>query len=163
MQSLRDLANKKGLKVAVAESLTGGLVSAAIVSEAGASDYFLGSVVSYQDSAKIGLLGVSASLLHSQTAVDPEVAIQMAQGARSKFARHALLDYDSVIGVSTTGVAGPDPVGDHPVGLVYFGVSSAKVEQVVVDSFQGTRDEIRAQACQRALELIREQLTALAG
>lgn len=163
MQSLRDLAVKNGVKVALAESLTGGLVSAALVAEPGASDYFLGSVVAYQDSVKIGLLGVSSSIIHSQTAVDPEVAIQMAQAVRSKLARYELLDYDRVIGISTTGVAGPDPVGENPVGLVYFGVSSSKTEQVVVETFSGTREEIRKRACERALELIREQLSALAG
>lgn len=163
MPSLRELALPKNLKLALAESLTGGMVSAAIVAEAGASDFFLGSVVSYQDSVKVGILGVSQSTLASQTAVDPEVAIQMAQGVRAKLARHALLDYDQVIGISTTGVAGPDPVGENPVGLVYFGVSSARSEQVVVETFSGTRQEIRQQACDRALELIREQLSAVLG
>lgn len=163
MESLRTIAISKNLKVALAESLTGGLVSAEIVAEPGASDFFLGSVVSYQDAAKIGMLGVSPSTINSQTAVDPEVAIQMAQGVRAKFARHSLLDYNLVIGLSTTGVAGPDPVGENPVGLVYFGVSSAKVEQVVVETFSGSRNEIRQKATARALELIREQLTVLAS
>ncbi len=163
MKSLRELAANEKLRVAIAESLTGGLVSAELVREAGASDFFLGSVIAYQDEIKIATLGVSPSVIHSQTSVDPEVAIQMAQGVRSKFARQCLVDYDLVFGISTTGVAGPDSVGSNQPGLVYFGVSSAKVEQVVVEEFSGTRDEVRLAATNRAIELIREQLTALAG
>lgn len=153
----------KGKFLALAESLTGGMVSSEIVAEAGASDFFLGSIVSYQDDAKTGLLGVSQSTMKSQTAVDPEVAIQMAEGARSRFANHCLKNYEDVIAVSTTGVAGPDPVGENPVGLVYFGISSAQASMVVVEHFAGTRAEIRELAAKRALELVREQFTAAIG
>lgn len=149
--------------LALAESLTGGLVSAEIVSEAGASKYFLGSIVSYSDQTKIGLLGVDKSSIAQETAVSAEVSVQMALGARSALARANGLDITEVVALSTTGVAGPEPVGSQPVGLVFFGVSSALGERWMQAQFAGDRAEIRQAATRFALELVREELTALFG
>lgn len=154
-------AKAKGLWLALAESLTGGALSAEIVSEPGASEVFLGSVVSYQDQVKSQLLGASAQLIASQSAVDPEVAIQMAVGAREKFARACQIDAGSVIGVSTTGVAGPDPVGSKDPGEVYIGVSSRRGERVYAERFEGDRNQIRVAVVRRALEIIGDEIAGL--
>lgn len=154
-------AKAKGLWLALAESLTGGALSAEIVSEPGASEVFLGSVVSYQDQVKSQLLGASAQLIASQSAVDPEVAIQMAVGAREKLARACQIDYEWVIGVSTTGVAGPDPVGSKDPGEVYIGVSSRRGERVYAERFEGDRNQIRVAAVRRAMEIIGDEIAEL--
>lgn len=151
-------AKAKAVKVAIAESLTAGLVCAAIADTSGASEVLLGGIVSYQDEVKHQLLGVSAQLMATQSAVDPEVAIQMASGARTKFSQAMSINPDTVIGISTTGVAGPDPVGNKSVGEVYIGVSSAKGELVFVENFFGDRQSIREQAKNRCLEILREEI-----
>ena len=94
----------RGLKIAAAESLTGGLLADAFVRIPGASNVFLGSAVTYDIRAKASVLGVDRGLLQSEGAVHPEYG-------------------DTVIGLSTTGVAGPGPDGDKPAGLVYIGLS----------------------------------------
>jgi nicotinamide-nucleotide amidase len=159
--NLIQLAESRGVWLCTAESLTAGSLAAAIAAEPGASKAFLGSLVSYQDSIKSQLLGVSAPLIANQSAVDPEVCAQMAQGAVRKFAKAAGLDEAKVLAVSTTGVAGPDPVGDKAVGLVYLGLASG--ERVVVHelSLSGGRKEIVSAVVARALELVREELTGI--
>ena len=154
-------AKAKGLWLALAESLTGGALSAEIVSEPGASEVFLGSVVSYQDQVKSQLLGASAQLIASQSAVDPEVAIQMAVGAREKLARACQIDSESVIGISTTGVAGPDSVGNKDPGEVYIGISSRRGERVYAERFEGNRNQIRAAVVRRAMEIIGDEIAGL--
>ncbi|MBT1172143.1 CinA family protein [Bifidobacterium sp. MA2] len=109
------------LRIACAESLTGGLLADAFVRVPGASKVFLGSAVTYDIRAKAKILGVDRALLEREGAVHPEVARQMA----SRTARlYDQPEYDGrVVGLSTTGVAGPGPDGDKPAGLVYIGVS----------------------------------------
>ena len=87
----------RGFKLAIAESLTGGLLSAEFVSVPGASNVLLGSIVAYQTSLKHELLGVSRTLLENQGAVDPEVAAQMAAGIRTKLASKTNTDESQVI------------------------------------------------------------------
>lgn len=109
------------LKIAAAESLTGGLLADAFVRIPGASNVFLGSAVTYDIRAKASVLGVDRGLLESEGAVHPEVARQMAAATARLYAQP---EYgDTVIGLSTTGVAGPGPDGDKPAGLVYIGLS----------------------------------------
>ena len=148
-------AEAAGIRVALAESLTGGALSSALVEVPGASKVFLGSVVAYDSSAKHGILGVSRSLLTMQGAVDPEVAAQMALGAAAKFA-NALggseADSDAVLGVSTTGVAGPDPQDGKPVGQVYIGIALGGRVEVHELSLTGDRASIRGQVVAAALE-----------
>ncbi len=100
----------------------GRLLADAFVRVPGASKVFLGSAVTYDIRAKASILGVDAELLRSEGAVHPEVARQMAAGTPRLYRQHG--DGDCVIGLSTTGVAGPGPDGNKPAGLVYVGCSS---------------------------------------
>ena len=115
---LQETCLGRGLTVAVAESCTGGLVSAAITEIPGSSGYFLGGVVSYSNAAKEAFLDVPRALLEEHGAVSREVAAAMATGARARFG--------SDLAVGVTGIAGPDGgTLDKPVGMVYLGIASA--------------------------------------
>jgi nicotinamide-nucleotide amidase len=151
------LAAKK-LKLAIAESLTGGMLCSELVSVPGASDVVIGAVVAYQSVLKSSALGVNADLLASKGAVDPEVATQMAEGIRSRFSLQVLTSTDHVLGVSTTGVAGPDEQDGQPVGTVYLGVSGAKGPKVCAHVITGNRQQIREQTVSADFEHIREHL-----
>jgi PncC family amidohydrolase len=159
--NLIELAHSKGLWLCAAESLTAGLVASGLASLPGASKSFIGAIVAYQDQAKSQLLGVSSSLIANQSAVDPEVAAQLATAASHKFALAMGLASDKVLAVSTTGVAGPDSVGEKRPGEVYLAVARGDDVQVYAELFQGDRDEIRRAAVTRALALLREHLEAL--
>ena len=140
----------RGWSVAVAESLTGGLVLASLVSIPGASSSLRGGVVAYATDLKHSLLGVDADLLASEGPVHPEVAGQMAAGVRE------LTAHDGVaadVGIATTGVAGPAAQAGTPVGTVYVAVATPAGVRVEALALAGTRAEIRAEATQRALEI----------
>ncbi|WP_432063131.1 CinA family protein [Streptomyces sp. S1] len=109
------LLAERGQTLAVAESLTGGLVAAELTGVPGASASFRGSVTAYATTLKHELLGVDGALLAERGAVDPEVASQMAAGVRARLGA----DW----GIATTGVAGPDPQDGQPVGTVYVAVA----------------------------------------
>ncbi|KFF31392.1 competence-damage inducible protein CinA [Bifidobacterium bombi DSM 19703] len=114
-------AGEHDLKIAVAESLTAGLLADAFVRIPGASSVFLGSAVTYDIRAKASILSVDAGLLSRSGAVHPQVASQMACGAARLYDQR---EYGGrIIGLSTTGVAGPGPDGGKPAGLVYVGVA----------------------------------------
>ncbi|MEY4494729.1 MAG: hypothetical protein RL570_844, partial [Actinomycetota bacterium] len=132
----------RGFKLAIAESLTGGLLSAEFVSVAGASKVLLGSIVAYHTTLKHELLGVSRALLENQGPVDPEVAAQMASGVRTKLANKTNTDENLVIGIATTGVAGPDPQDGVAVGTVYVALSGpgAIGDSVYAFELSGGRD-----------------------
>ncbi len=108
------LLTVSGATLAVAESLTGGLVAAEITSVPGASKAFRGSVTAYATELKHQLLGVDATLLSERGAVDAQVAAQMAAGVRKALGA----DW----GIATTGVAGPEPQDGQPVGTVFVAV-----------------------------------------
>ena len=148
----------KGLKLALAESLTGGLLCSELVSVAGASIVVLGSVVAYQTGLKASALGVNSQLLESNGAVDPEVAVQMAEGIRSRMSLQLLLATESVIGVSTTGVAGPDEQDGKPVGTVFIAVSGKHGVKVWEEHFEGDRSAIRNKSVSAAIAHIGEYL-----
>jgi nicotinamide-nucleotide amidase len=154
-----ELLEKKNLKLAIAESLTGGLLCSELVSIPGASNVVLGSVVAYQTGLKSATLGVNPELLAEQGAVDPEVAVQMAEGIRSRFSLQLLLATDKVLGVATTGVAGPLEQDGKPVGTVFIAVSGARGVQVWEEHFKGDRASIRSQSVESAFSHIREYLT----
>lgn len=116
-----NMCERRGLYIAAAESLTGGLLADAFVRIPGASKVFLGSAVTYDIAAKATILGVDAQLLADGGAVQPEVAAQMALGTARLYTRPSKAGH--VIGLSTTGVAGPGPDGDKPAGLVYVGLA----------------------------------------
>lgn len=143
---------RRGLTVAAAESLTGGLVCAALTDVPGASAVVRGAVVSYATDLKASLLGVDAQVLASGGAVQDRVAREMALGV----ARVCGAD----LGVSTTGVAGPDPQDGTAVGTVFVAV--ARAGQVVDDvqvrelRLSGARDQIRAASVAAVLELLAE-------
>lgn len=150
----------RGFKLAIAESLTGGLLSAEFVSVPGASKVLLGSIVAYQTDLKHELLGVSRTLLENQGAVDPEVAAQMASGVRTKLANKTNTNEDQVLGVATTGVAGPDAQDGVAVGTVYVAVSGPGTigDSVFAFEFSGGREAIRAATVSEAIAAIGECL-----
>ncbi|NJP52752.1 CinA family protein [Streptomyces sp. SBST2-5] len=147
-----------GSTLAVAESLTGGLVSAEITSVPGASKVFRGSVTAYATDLKHRLLGVDAELLERKGAVDAQVAGQMAAGARR------VLGADW--GIATTGVAGPDPQDGQAVGTVFVAVhgpfaqgsGSARGGKVRHLRLNGDRAEIRMESVRSVLALLLEEL-----
>ena len=153
----------QGLFVATAESISAGLVAAEITNVPGSSEVFLGGVVAYQNSVKQELLGVSSQLMGQQGAVDAEVAAQMATGVRQRFAKINQLDSQKVIGISTTGVAGPGESEGKPPGTVFIGISSRAGDAVYAYEFSGHRDQIRDQSVAAALNCVREQLQLLSG
>ncbi|PWJ24653.1 nicotinamide-nucleotide amidase [Branchiibius hedensis] len=135
-----------GRSVAVAESLTGGLVSAALTSVPGASAVVRGGVVSYATDTKHTVLGVDDFLLRAGGPVQAEVARQMAHGVRR------VLGAD--LGIATTGAAGPDPQGSAPVGRVFIAVAWESGDDVRILSLTGSRDEIRSATVEAALNLL---------
>lgn len=138
------VAAERGLSIGTAESLTGGSVAAALCSVPGASAVFEGAVVSYSHAVKTDLLGVPVALLDRVGAVDPQVAEQMARGARRT------LGVD--VAVSTTGVAGPEPHDGKPVGTVYIGVAGpGGVRSVELHLGGGGREQIRTASVESAL------------
>lgn len=134
----------RGLTVATAESLTAGLVSARLADVPGASAVLAGGVVSYASSVKASVLGVPEDLLAARGSVDPEVARRMAEGAR----RVCGTDW----GVSTTGVAGPEPHDGKPVGTVYAGLAGPAGTEVLDLALRGSRAEIREETVDRVLD-----------
>lgn len=130
----------RGETVAVAESLTGGLVVASLVAVPGASAVVRGGVVAYATPVKASVLGVSAALLAANGAVDPEVARQMASGVRMALAVDGV---PATWGISTTGVAGPDPQDGKPVGTVFVGIAWAGGAKAFELHLDGDRQAIR--------------------
>jgi nicotinamide-nucleotide amidase len=142
-----ELLTASGRTVAVAESLTGGLVTGALTSIAGASVVVRGGVVAYATDLKAALLGVPADLLARQGPVDPDVAIEMAVGVRRLL--------DASYGVATTGVAGPGPADGKPQGTVFVAV--AGLSGTSCDGFGGVagdRQQVRDATVRSALSAL---------
>lgn len=159
--NLVELAAFKGVLICSAESLTAGLVTAEISRTPGASKILLGGMVLYQDQIKAQLLGVSKSLMESQTSVDPEVAAQMATAAQAKFANAAGVSAQRVMAIATTGAAGPDWVGNQAPGTVFISIAYSDQVSVYAEQFQGDRSEITHASVRRAVSLLREHLEAI--
>ncbi len=151
---------QRGFHLAIAESLTGGLLCAEFVSVPGSSKVLLGGIVAYQSDLKHELLGVSRALLENQGAVDPEVAAQMATGVRTKLANKTNTDESLVVGIATTGVAGPEPQDGIAAGTVYVAISGPSPigESVYAYEFSGSRQEIREATVQGAVLALGECL-----
>ncbi|MEV0094387.1 CinA family protein [Streptomyces sp. NPDC050738] len=146
-----ELLVERGESLAVAESLTGGLVAAELTSVPGASRVFRGSVTAYATELKRDVLGVDGALLAARGAVDSGVAVQMAAGVRR------VLGADW--GIATTGVAGPDPQDGQPVGTVFVAVSGPDgAENVAALRLNGDRAEIRRESVRSALRLLAGEL-----
>ncbi|MDF3146004.1 MULTISPECIES: CinA family protein [unclassified Streptomyces] len=154
------LLTVKGETLAVAESLTGGLVAAEITAVSGASQAFRGSVTAYATELKHRLLDVDATLLEQQGAVNPQVAVQMAAGVR----RALGADW----GIATTGVAGPETQDGQPVGTVFVAVDgpvgpgsgSAGGGKVEALRLNGDRAEIRMESVRSVLALLLTELAS---
>lgn len=146
---------ERGWTLGVAESLTGGALTSALVAVPGASAVLRGGFVVYATDLKTSVLGVDAALLDRKGPVDPDVASQMAQGVRRVAGR---AQHPAEVGVATTGVAGPTAVGASPVGRVYLAVSTPAGERVVREDFAGDRAQIRAAAVEAALKLLEGSL-----
>jgi nicotinamide-nucleotide amidase len=152
------LLTVRGETLAVAESLTGGLVAAAITDVPGASKVFRGSVTAYATDLKHRLLGVDATLLEQRGAVDPQVAAQMAEGVRKALGA----DW----GISTTGVAGPEAQDGRPVGTVHVAVAGPFTAdagafgggKVASLRLNGARTEIRMESVRSVLALLLQEL-----
>lgn len=138
---------------ATAESCTGGGIGAALTSVPGASAVYKGGIVSYANEAKENLLGVSPATLARHGAVSPETAAEMAQGARARLGTD--------LAVSVTGIAGPGGgTPEKPVGLVWFGIASARGTRTEKRLFPGDRDEVRAATVAHALQLLEAEASA---
>lgn len=143
---------RRGLMLATAESLTGGLVAAAITAVPGASLRYRGGAVAYATDVKARVLGLPADLLAEHGPVSAATASAMAQAAVDVFAAD--------LGLATTGVAGPDPVGEHPPGTAYIAACLRGSGTVVRGlAVPGDRQEVRA-GCVAAVLLLGAQMVA---
>lgn len=153
------LLREKGIKLAAAESCTGGLLAGKITAVPGSSEFFAGSLVSYSDKAKIDWLGVDAAMLAARGAVSEPAAAAMAQAARARAAK-AL--GGPALGVSVTGIAGPGgATEENPVGTVYFGIADDEGAAVKRRSLGGGRGRVRTLAVHTALEIVRRRVLDL--
>lgn len=139
--------------IAVAESLTGGLLAAELIAVPGASAVVNGGVIAYNTELKHTVLGVDAQVLAAHGAVHPDVAVQMAVGVRDAL---AVAGESAYIGISTTGVAGPDTQDGHAVGTVFLGFAIGSDVRFRELSLTGSREDIRTAA-------VSESLTELLG
>ena len=140
----------QGLTVATCESLTGGMICAALVDVPGASRVVRGGLITYQTDTKSLLAGVDAGLIEAYGVVSAEVARAMAAGARD--ALHA------DIAVSATGMASPGEIGDPPAGTVFVGLASATGVQAVELHLTGDRQAVRQQTVDAAIKLIGQEI-----
>lgn len=137
------LAQECGKRISTAESCTGGMIASAIVDIPGCSEVFLEGLVTYSNQAKRDRLGVSEDTLDKYGAVSAETAVEMANG---------LLAQGADIGLSVTGIAGPDGgTKDKPVGLVYIAVVSEKQSDVYRNILKGDRNSVRRQTANLAM------------
>jgi nicotinamide-nucleotide amidase len=146
-----ELLRQRGLRLAVAESCTGGLIGHLLTNVAGSSTYYMGSVTAYANEAKERLLGVSGDILERYGAVSAETALEMARGIRLALAAD--------VGISATGIAGPiGGSAEKPVGTVWIGVSSSDEEYARHFLWSGSRLAIKKKSAQAALHLLAEHL-----
>lgn len=137
---------RHGMTIAVAESLTGGLVVAELVAVPGASAVVRGGVVAYATDLKASQLGVDAALLADVGAIDPRVAEQMAEGVRQRLGAD--------VGIATTGVAGPDPQDGHAPGEVWLGFATPGGTRAERLDLPGDRAAVRRGAVEALLGML---------
>ena len=151
IEALGALCLAGGIQCAVAESCTGGLLGAHLTRLPGASRWFAGGIVAYDNRVKTQLLGIEPDLLRAHGAVSEQAALGMAQGVCELLHVHAAL--------SVTGIAGPDGGSlEKPVGLVWIGCTLHGAAQARAFRLQGSREEVRQAAC---FEAIRSLLALL--
>lgn len=145
------LVRRRGMTLALAESCTGGLLSAELARHPGVSDMFSGGVVTYSNESKTKLLNVPAELIHQYGAVSSQVVGAMALGA--------LNNVGADWAISISGVAGPTGgTPDKPVGTVWFGIAHGDELKTVLQRFTGDRRQIQEQAVLFAVELFNREL-----
>lgn len=144
-KTLGKILVEKKMRLAVAESCTGGMIGSTITDVAGASRYFLGGVITYNNRIKSSILGVSLKTLNNYGAVSSQTVTAMAYAVRK------LMKADCSIAVS--GIAGPGGgTSEKPVGLVYIGIAVKNTVKSFKYRFKGTRHQIRRQAVEEALK-----------
>jgi PncC family amidohydrolase len=146
-----ELLRARGLRLAAAESCTGGLIGHRLTNVPGSSTYYMGSVTAYAYEAKVRILGVSWDTLEKYGAVSKETVLKMARGVRVALAAD--------IGISVSGIAGPTGgTPKKPVGTTWIGYSSPQEEDARQYLFKGERLEIKEQAAEAALQLVVDHL-----
>lgn len=142
---LGERLSELGLTLSVAESFTGGMIAHVITNAPGSSRYFQGGVIAYANEVKMDILGVAEQTLIDHGAVSRETVLEMARGVRRALHTN--------IGISSSGIAGPDGGSpEKPVGLAWIGLSSGEAEFAEQFLFPGDRWQIKEQAVQTAIE-----------
>lgn len=150
-----NLLRSRRLKLATAESCTGGLIGDRLTNVPGSSDYYMGGVVAYAYEAKIALLGVSWDTLQDYGAVSRETVLEMARGVREALSAD--------IAVSVSGIAGPSGgLPDKPVGTTWIGFSTADGEWARVFCFDGDRETNKASSADASLQFVLDYLNGSA-
>lgn len=146
-----DLLRARGLKLATAESCTGGLIASRITDVAGSSDYFVGGVSAYAYEAKVALLGVSWDTLKAHGAVSRETVLEMARGARKNLSAD--------VAISVSGIAGPGGgMPGKPVGTTWIGLSASDGEWARLFEFEGDRIQNKSSGADAALQFLIDYL-----
>lgn len=146
-----ELLHQRGLRLAVAESCTGGLLGHRLTNVSGSSNYFLGGLITYSNEAKVELLGVHQDTLETYGAVSRETVVEMARGARKRLSAD--------IGLAVTGIAGPDGgTSDKPVGLTWIGISAQDIDDARRFVWHGDRLHNKEQSTEAGLNLLMEYL-----
>lgn len=146
-----DLLRDHGLKLATAESCTGGLIASRITDVPGSSDYFLGGIAAYAYEAKAAMLRVSWDTMQTYGAVSRETVLEMARGARE------VLQAD--IAISVSGIAGPGgDLPNKPIGTTWIGLSSREGEWARVFCFEGNRLQNKSSSADAALKMLMDFL-----
>ena len=152
-QVVGDMLAERGWRIAVAESCTGGLITSRLTDVPGSSRYVDRSIVSYSNEAKVALLGVPDTLLAEHGAVSEPVALAMADGIRMRSG----VD----VGIGVTGIAGPGGgTPDKPVGMVCLAAVMGDTNRVRTARFIGEREQIKFQAAQAALDMVRRMMVS---
>lgn len=154
VQSIIDILVRKKESVSIAESCTGGLLSYQFTRLSGASSVFVGSVISYQNNAKVKILGVAESTITEFSPYSNEVVEQMLDGILGLT--------DSTYALATSGIAGPSGGNDtNPVGSVYIGAKKRFQQSSIIKvKFDGNREAVQSQASRCALELLYQLIVA---
>jgi len=152
--SIGTLLRKHGLRLAVAESCTGGLIGHRVTNVPGSSTYYMGSITAYAYEAKVRLLGVSWDTLEKNGAVSKEVVLEMAQGVRRALAAD--------VGVAVSGIAGPGGgTPEKPVGYTWIGINTPFHSQAVNFHWDSDRIGNKERTAEAALQLLYDFLQSL--
>jgi len=154
--AIGEFLHQNGLKIASAESCTGGLVADTITNVPGSSEYFVGGVVAYSYEAKVALLHVSWDTLRTHGAVSRETVVEMARGVRTALGAD--------IGISVSGIAGPGGgMPNKPVGTTWFGLSANDGDWARTFFWQGDRRANKAASAHAALQFVLDYLNGKMG